>query len=223
MKFWSGTLSLIFMSAVFCASASSQVLQLDREDTQSWNDVQITAPVHKKVDVFAVGTLWFGKNLSRVEEGRFGGGVVVKLNKAVSVSPYYFYIESRNILGRFSTEHRLHLRGTYRFPFKKFGLSHRSLYEYRIRHRIRTWRYRPSLTFEKELPKKLLPNAKLFITEEPFYVAATRKFSRNRFSVGVAKTVNSKLQLDVYYLRQNDGISIPGDLHVIGTSWKVRL
>jgi hypothetical protein len=50
-----------------------------------------------------------------------------------------------------------------------------------------------------------------------------KKFSRNRFTAGITKTLTKKLSLDVYYMRQNDGFSRPGDLNVIGTSWKVRL
>jgi hypothetical protein len=30
-------------------------------------------------------------------------------------------------------------------------------------------------------------------------------------------------QLDLYYLRQNDGVSVPGDLNVIGTTLRFRL
>jgi len=35
--------------------------------------------------------------------------------------------------------------------------------------------------------------------------------------------LTKNLQLDVFYLRQNDGFSRPGDLNVIGTAWRIRL
>lgn len=195
----------------------------DDEDTQSWNDIQVAIGLSKRVDLLLQTTFRFAENVTRFSEGRVGGGISVKVSDAFSVSPTYTYLETRAASGRFRTEHRYSLRGTYKFPVKKFGLSHRSIYEYRARSSGNSWRYRPSLTFEKALPEKLIPKAKIFVTEEIFYISTTGKFSRNRFSIGISKTLNKKLTLDLYYLRQNDGFSHPGDLNVIGTSWKIRI
>ncbi|MBK8151486.1 MAG: DUF2490 domain-containing protein [Acidobacteria bacterium] len=132
-------------------------------------------------------------------------------------------INARNTRGKFRIEHRLNLRIGYKFPIKKFGLSHRSWFEYRMRPTGNSWRYRPSLTFEKDLPGKLIPKAKFYVTEEPFYDSSLKRFSRNRLSFGINKTLSNSLSLEIYYLRQNDGISRPGDLNVIGTSFKLKL
>lgn len=215
-------LRLLLLFIIAFAGTVSLVAQ-DDEDTQSWNDLQISIPVNKKVDWLLFGTLRFSRQLKNPSETRLGSGVNWKATKEFSVSPTYLYIETRNLAGQFRTEHRLSLRGVYKFPVKAFGLSHRSVYEYRIRSSGNTWRYRPSLTVEKNLPKSFIADAKLFVTEEVFYVSTTRKFSRNRFSIGVSKTLNPKLSLDVYYMRQNDGFAHPGDLNVVGTSWKVKL
>lgn len=214
---------LLFLAIVTTLVASAYSQALDDEDVQSWNDIQLTIPVNKKVDVFLQSTIRFGHNITRVTEGRVGAGAVFKIGKAVSFSPSYTYIEARNTAGAFRAEHRYSFRGTYKFPIKKFGLAHRSIYEYRVRSPGNSWRYRPSLTFEKALPEKFLAKAKLFITEELFYVSTTRKFSRNRISIGVSKVINNNLSLEVYFLRQNDGNSHPGDLNVLGTSWKFHL
>ncbi len=215
---------IISFSTLFLALAATYNAQVvDREDLESWNDFLLTIPINKKIDVVVQPTLRFGQNITRLTEGRVGAGVVFKINKTVTVLPSYTYIETRNILGVFHYEHRYSLRGILKFPIRSFALLHRSIYEYRVRRSGNTWRYRPSITLEKELPKKLLSNAKFFITEEPFYVSTTRKFSRNRLSVGVSKVINPHLTLDIYYLRQNDRFSLPGDLHVIGTTWKFHL
>ena len=216
-------------SIVFCccvalsASVSAQTTPPDDEDVQSWNDLQVTVPITKKIDFVIMGTVRFGKDVSRITEARAGAGVVWKVNKAFSVSPSYLYIEARNTAGIFRTEHRYSLRGAYKFPIKRFGLSHRSMYEYRVRGTGNSWRYRPSLTFEKVIPENIIPKAKLFITEEVFYVSTHKKFTRNRLSVGISKTLNQHLTLDLFYMRQNDGNSQPGDLNVIGTTWKIHL
>ena len=213
------TIFALGMTSFLCA----QTARSDDEDFQSWNELQVTVPLAKKFDLVLQASARIGGNATQLTEGRFGSGVIWKPTAAFSFSPSYNYIETRNSAGVFHTEHRFNLRGTYKFPVKRFGLSHRSLVEFRVRTSGNSWRYRPSLTFEKAISEKLIHNAKVFLTEEPFYVSTTGKFSRNRISVGVSKILNKNITLDVYYLRQNDGFSHPGDLNVLGTSWKVRL
>jgi hypothetical protein len=199
------------------------VFAQDDEDIQSWNDLHITVPITKKVDFSGSITGRFGKNITRLNDGRLSAGLVFKIGKSWTINPFYWYISARNASGLFRVENRLNLRIGYKFPFKKFGLSHRSWFERRFRASGNTWRYRPSLTFEKTLPKKWIADTKFYITEEPFYDSATNKFSRNRFTIGISKTLTKKLAVDLYYMRQNDGFSHPGDLNVIGTSWKLKL
>jgi hypothetical protein len=214
---------LALLLSGFCTLFAHAQTIADEEDFQSWNDLQLTVPMTKHLDFLTQATMRFGKNVTRLHDGRFQVGFVWKPHKSWSFTPFYWYINARNAAGRFRTEHRLNLRAQYRFPFKKFGLSHRSTYEYRLRRPLNSWRYRPSLTFDKDIPKKFIPAAKLYVTEEVFYDSLLKKFSRNRLTVGVTKTLTKKLALDVYYMRQNDGFARPGDLNVIGTSWKVRL
>ena len=191
------------------------------DDNQSWNDVQITVPVIEQFDFTLSGTFRFGKNITRLNDRRIAVGFVYKPNKSWSFQPFYWNIIARNASGKFRTEHRLNFRAAYRFPFKRFGLSHRSWFERRLRQPQNSWRYRPSLTIEKDIGK-VISGAKVFATEEIFYDSILKKFSRNRFSVGVTKTLTKNLSLDVFYLRQNDGFSRPGDLNVVGTNWKVK-
>ncbi len=153
-----------------------------------------------------------------LSDRRLALGVTYKPDKSWSIQPFYWNIAARSAAGQFRQEHRLNLRIGYRFPIKGFGLSHRSGFEYRIRQPRKTWRYRPSLTFEKDLPDKPISKSKIFVTEEIFYDSALKRFSRNRFTVGVSKTLNKNLTLDVFYMRQNDGTTRPGNLHVIGTN-----
>ncbi len=216
----------LFIAAfvVFAAAADAQLLPLEpQDDIQSWHEVQLTVPLSKKFDFFTGISARIGKNVTRFNDGRYTIGFTWKPNKALSFSPYYTSIRARNAIRRFRIEHRMQLRGVYRFPVKSFGLSHRSQVEYRVRGLVTQCRYRPSLTFEKDIPKNFIPGAKFFVTEEPFYDSLTKKFSRNRFTVGITKTLTEKLAVDVYFMRQNDGFSRPGDLSVIGTSWKIKM
>lgn len=208
---------------LFCFSDNAQTSQtLDDVDNQSWNDLQVTVGMNKFVDFFMKETLRFGKNVSRLNEQRFAVGFVFKPDKNWAFSPFYWSINARNTRGIFFQEHRLNMQAVYKLPFKKIALSHRSLFEYRMRQPANTWRYRPSLTFEQDI-KKLIPDTKFFVTEEVFYDSGTERFSRNRFSIGITKTITKKLAVDIYYMRQNDGFTHPGDLNVIWTSTKIRL
>jgi hypothetical protein len=63
----------------------------------------------------------------------------------------------------------------------------------------------------------------LFVGDEVFYDWSIDRWVRNRFSVGGSKVFNKRFTQDVYYLRQNDGVSIPGDLNVIGTILRIKL
>lgn len=213
-------ISLILLLSLISAKAQTQQL-LEADDIQSWNDVQLTVPMSKQFDFYTALTMRFGKNISRFNDGRYAIGFVYKPDKNWSVQPFYWFIQARNSRGQFRTESRLNLRIGYKFPTKSFSLSHRSWFEYRMRNTGNTLRYRPSLTFERDLPKKF--NSKFYITEEVFYDSAVDKFSRNRFTVGINKYVTKQLSVDIYFMRQNDGNSRPGDISVLGTSWKIKL
>jgi hypothetical protein len=63
----------------------------------------------------------------------------------------------------------------------------------------------------------------LYIADEVFYDWSLDRWVRNRFIVGGTKVLNKHLTQDVYYLRQNDGVSVPGDMNVIGTTLRVKL
>jgi Protein of unknown function (DUF2490). len=214
-------LSILILAGLCAAFARAQETP-EAEDNQFWNDLQMTVPMTKEADFFIQMTARFDKNAARYNEGRFGIGFVLKPTKTFSVSPFYLNIQARGSNGKFRREHRLNLRATYRLPVRGFALAHRSGFEYRIRQPRNSWRYRPSLTFEKGI-EKIIPGAQFFVTEEIFYDSQLKKFSRNRFTAGINKSLNKNLSLDVYYMRQNDGFSRPGDLNVIGTSWKVKL
>jgi hypothetical protein len=177
----------------------------------------------KYFEFYTAVTARFGKNVTRLNDGRYAVGFGWKPTKALTIMPFYWYIRMRNSSGSLRTEHRLNLRATYRFPIKSFGLSHRSTYEYRLRQPANSWRYRAAMTVEKDLPKSWIPSAKIYATDEIFYDSLLERFSRNRFTVGVNKTLTKNLSLDIYYMRQNDGFSRPGDLNVIGTTWRVKM
>lgn len=218
-----GGFAVLVLTFGLSAGAAHPQSPQPESDFQSWNDFQITVPIAEKLDLYAAATARLGKNVSRLNDGRAAVGIGWRANKNLTIMPFYWFIRARNANSQFRNEHRLNLRATVRFPLAKFTGVHRSTYEYRIREPLNSWRYRALAGVERDIPKSVLPNAKWFINDEVFYDSGLGRFSRNRFSVGISKTLTKQLTVDVSYMRQNDGVSRPGDLNTLWAAWRIRL
>ena len=206
---------------VLSGLASAQIV--DQTDNQIWSDVQVAVPMTKNVDFNMLGTFRLGRDVSRPVDERIGMGFTFRFGQHISIAPNYLYIATQPVRNRRLFESRLSLPVTLRFNVEKFRLSDRNMFERRFRQLgIVSTRYRNRLQVEHPLgPKKL--NLSLYISDEVFYDWLFNRWVRNRFTVGGSKVFNKHFTQDVYYLRQNDGVSIPGDLNVIGTSLRVKL
>jgi len=209
-----------FLLCALSCLASAQAIQ---SDNQQWTDVQLAVPVTKHFDFNVLGTLRLGSDISRPVDERVGVGFTFRWGKYFSVSPNYLGIGMQPFRGRKVWENRLTFPVTMRFNAGKFRLSDRNQFEKRFRNTgINTWRYRNR--FQVEHP---VGSAKwalsLFVADEIFYDWAIDRWVRNRFSAGGIKVFNKHYTQEFYYLRQNDGVSLPGDLNVIGTTLRFRL
>lgn len=192
-------------------------------DTQSWNDLQFTIPLNEEIDMILLGTLRLGRNLTNPVDERVGVNFRYNASKYVSLTPGYSYIRRQPAAGRDDSEHRLYIAATPRIPFKRFTLTDRNMFEYRIRSpQFDGTRYRNRLQIEVPFTPK--DSKWLFVaSDEVFYDWTVNEWLRNRASVGIRKTFSKKLAIDFYYLRQSDGRSRPGNLNVIGTLFRVSL
>ncbi len=214
---------LILIVPLLLPAAISAQSEPDDDDLQLWNDLEFNIPLNDKVVINTVGTLRLGENVSKVDSYRFTIGATYKPVKAFSLAPFTTFISSRASSGRYRYEYRHGIKARYMFPTKAFSLSHQSRVEHRSRPGRNSWRYRPSITIEKDLPESFVKGASVFLTEEPFYDSVSGKFSRNRISAGIEKEINKKFSIELYYLFQGDNFSTPGSVHVLGTTWKVSL
>jgi hypothetical protein len=213
-----------FLAAVLvCTAEAAAQSRIPENDTQSWNDVQLTIPLNKKVDFLIQGTLRIGDNLTTAVDERWGAGFNVKLNQYITLSESYFSREARPPNGRRERETRLTRGVTFQFPIGKFTLSDRNWFERRWREpQDDAWRYRNRVRLEH--PFKLgKTKFNWFISDEVFYDWSVKDWARNRAAIGASHAFNKHFTGDLYYMRQNDGRSRPGDLHVIGTTLRFRL
>ena len=211
---------LLLLLLASCAPAQSLI---DRTDNQQWTDVQLAVPVTKDFDFNLLGTLRVGRDISRPVDERVGVGFTWRIGKYLQVTPNHLYIGMQPVRGRKVWENRLSLPVTLRFNLDKFRLSDRNLFERRIRNSgLRANRYRNRFQVEHPVGDKEW-NLSLYVSDEVFYDWSIHRWVRNRFTVGASKVFNKHYTQDFYYLRQNDGVSVPGDLNVIGTTLRFRL
>ena len=222
MKKQNGQL-LLQLLTVFVLASSTSAQSVDRTDNQVWTDVQIAVPVTKQFDFNILGTLRLGRDINRPVDERVGVGFTFKHGKHLTVQPHYFHIAMQPFRNRKVWENRLVVPVTLRFEVGKFTLSDRNQFERRFRSSgIRTNRYRNRLLVEYPIgdPKRGLS---FVIGDEVFYDWTVDRWVRNRFAVGASKVFNKHFTGEFYYMRQNDGVSVPGDLNVIGSVLKFKL
>ena len=193
------------------------------EDTQVWTDVQLAIPLNEKIDFLLLGTLRMGRDVSRPVDERLGDGFAFRVGKYLTLTPTYLYIATQPVKSKPAYENRISFAATLRFPLGRFTISDRNLFERRIRHpQVDATRYRNRLQVDHPIR---LGSTKLtlFVSNEVFYDWSVNAWVRNRFATGVSKRFNQHVTIDVYYLRQNDGFTKPGDLNVIGDTLRFRL
>ena len=218
--------SIVYVFVLICALsvlAAAQSVVPPHDDNQLWADVQLAVPVTKSFDFNLLGTLRLGRDISRPVDERVGVGFTFRWGKYFSASPNYLHIGMQPFRGRKVWENRLTLPVTLRFTAGKFRLSDRNQFERRYRNSgAKSWRYRNRFQVEHPVGSAKL-GLSLFVADEVFYDWAVDRWVRNRFSVGGIKVFNKHYTQEFYYLRQNDGVSLPGDLNVIGTTLRFRL
>ena len=215
------SLSLVFLLTL--ATPASSQTAIDQTDTQQWNDVFIAVPITKQVDFNVLGTLRIGRDISHTVDERFGVGATFRIGQHVTLVPAYLHIETQPFEGIRLHEERLNLAAILRYEANQFRFSDRNLLERRFRRPgINSTRYRNRFQVEHPVgPDKM--KLSVFVSEEVFYDWSVDDWVRNRVAAGIIKPLNKNITLELYYLRQNDGVSAPGDLHVIGTTWRIKL
>jgi hypothetical protein len=215
---------LCFIIMLVCTSVvtHAQSAPTTKEDTQQWNDNQVAVALNKQVDFNLYGTFRFGRNITHLVDRRTGVGFTFKVGKYLTFAPSYLNIRTRPFEGRRANENRLTFAATVRAPLGKFTLSDRNQFERRLRSTGDSTRYRNRLQIEHPF-KVGKTSMQAFASDEVFYDWSVDDWVRNRLAVGVSRKFNTHFTSDLYYMRQNDGRSRPGDLHIIGVTYRIRL
>jgi hypothetical protein len=208
---------------MLCSLAHAQT-PLPEDDSQFWSEAQLSGTLIKdKVDL----TLWefwrHGRDFSFPTDLRSGVGLTIKVNKHLIIQPSYLYFNQRPWPGVKNLSHRLVVDTTTIFNLGKFGFTNRHRFERQLRHaNPNDTQLRERLTIDHPVHIGDI-QFKVFVSDEIFYSRLFKEVYRNRIAVGVSKTFNPRFYAELFYLRQNDGRSRPGDIHALGTVLKIRL
>jgi hypothetical protein len=212
----------VFLVAV-CAGAATQAQSTPapRGDNQVWTEVQVAVPINHQTDFVLLGVMRFGRNVSRPVNERIGAGISFKLGKYLTVFPFYLHVAAQPTSTSHSTEERITLEATAKFPLGSFTLSDRNRVEFHFHSPAPNFtQYRNRAQIEHPLKFHELH---VFVADEVFYDSVAAAWIRNRFYLGTSKKVNKHFTLELYFVRQNDSHSHPGDLNAVGSSFKFHI
>ena len=177
----------------------------------------------KSIDFAMQVTMRLGDNATQTVDQRYNIGYIFKLNKYLTFTPFYFHREARPPNGRHEREDRGTLGAQVKFPAGKFSISDRNWFERRWRHpQINSWRYRNRLLVDHPFKIEKQPFT-WFVFDEVFYDWSLHVWPRNRAGGGITHPFNKHVTLELYYMRQNDSHTRPGDLNVVWATWRVKL
>jgi len=213
----------VFAMASGAYAVCGQTVGPPHSATQFWSEQQFAAPVNDRVDLVLLGYLHLGRKSERpvAEHVATGLGVSFRLGKHLTVFPFYTHFENQAAGAARSKEERLTIEATLKFPFRHLTLSDRNRFEYHWRTPpLNFIHYRNRMQLERSLN---FWNLTGFVADEVFYDSHFDAWIRNRVYAGISKRVNRHFSFELYYLRQNDGHSRPGNLNVLGNTLKFRL
>lgn len=214
---------IIFILLFSAASFHAQPARPEDRDNQFWNETQIVVWENEKNEFSLLGNLRVGRNISFPSDYRAGFSYAYKASKYLALSGGYVYRAAYPFKNRKTYENRFNGAATINIPLgNKFKLANRHQVEYRANNsRPDTKLYRSRVQVERAITAfktKITP----FGSTEIFYTKQNGWF-RIRSVVGVRKRLTEKMTGDIFFQRQYDGFSRPGDLNVIGTSLKIYL
>ncbi len=218
--------SITLLLFLLCLPTLAQTSSNPSDENQFWSETQVYLPLNEKTDLVFIGVIRAGGNFSgfyRPIDERGGGAIAFKLNKYLTLMPTYLYIAQQPTPTRKNAEHRLIMNVTGKFSLGKFNFTDRNLIERRVRHSLSDFvMYRNRLQIDHPVKLGSL-NFRIYVADEAWYSTMADAWVRNRISGGVFKQFTRRFYAEFFYLRQNDGRARPGDVHALGTLFKVTL
>jgi len=213
---------IIFSLSLPAFTVFSQTVEDDepRSGNQFRGEVEVAVPIYKELYLTVGGDLRVGQvDKNRFARGEAGCLYKQKISNFFTVVPRYRYRAEQLFSGASTTENRLSADGVVNFKIRKFKFTDNNLFEFRFRRAGNSQRYRNRLKVSHPITVGKT-NIDLFASDEVYYEWEERAWTRNRFKIGFGKDLGERGGYEVYYMRQNDGFSRPGDLNVVGIEFE---
>ena len=192
-----------------------------RDDVQGWPDSQIIWRLKPPFSLILFGSLRRGQHNDTFISKQIGGGFNWAFHPHFSFGAQYRHIISTPTPTRRSVEERFQAELTPRTSLRAgFALSDRNRLEIRRLNGDVSFRFRNRVQIERPFnlgfnghEHRFVP----YISYELYYDSRTQSFVRQQIFTGARTPLVNHLTLNGFYMRQLDGQSRPGYLHVIGS------
>lgn len=223
-------LIIFLFLAVFSVHAFSQTTQLP-EKFQSWNEVQIIAPLKqrknekgKTVDLITAtfsGVFRIGRNNLDFLDNRAGATFDFRLNKYLSLFAGGLYRKDELVKNIRRYETRFISGATVSLTWRDFTFRDRNMFEHRFRNsRQDSNLYRQRLQVSHPIKYKDKEMFTPFISEEGYFDTRSKIWVQNEFYAGITRRLNKKTTLDIAYLRTDQS---PTNVNGISLNLKIKL
>lgn len=225
--------TILFISFAFFLFAGSTFAQVNTSKSvfQSWNEVQLILPLvrakdaqGKSFDKFTAifnGVARIGRKEFDFLDDRAGLTLDYRAGKYLSVFAGVLYRRDEIVKNIPRYETRLTAGATISKIWKEFSFRDRNMFEHRFRSgrgELNLYRQRIQIAHPIKINKKEIFSP--FISEEAYYEITSRKWVQNEFYAGITRKINSKMALDLAYLR-ND--SKPANVNGLSLNLRIRL
>jgi hypothetical protein len=215
--------SLISLALVTSAAAQGNTeIPSTGDDSELWTAVEFAMPLRERTDLVLAGSYRQGRDFSHPVYETGAAAVRFRLGRHITLSPLYQFVATQYYPGVHTRENRLAFSSVFSFPVKGFIIDEAHQLEERFRQPRNSTRYRNRVQVERPF-RFHDAQYRVFAWDEVLYDWSLRAWSRNRFSVGAGKRLNSSLGIDLFFLKQNARFSRPRDINAVGITFRIQL
>jgi hypothetical protein len=210
----------LFCSAGVCRAAPQ--VEYANQDTEIWYDDVVHVSWHDKQALLIALGLRQSLDIGHLIYRHAGAGYSFQPTGFLTIVPRYdFYNRNKSPVLK-QDENRISLEITAAKDFGKWTLRDRNFCDRRFQPSGQTWRYRNRAEAEHCLP---IPHLRLkgVLWYQAYYNTHDHGWAQKRVAAGVRRPLCKQISVQVYYLRQFDGPSRPGNVNAIGIRFDMSI
>ena len=208
----------------FQSAAAEESPSTDRQsDSQSWPEIDVTWQLTPQLGATWESVLRTSSELQNPAAEISGLDLSWKPDQHWELMGSYYLFGFRTLAGHHERGTSPGISATYSWDQSGWRISQRL----RVLGPVSTtashdfWMYQFRIRAEHALG---YPAWKVdaYLWDEPMYNSAFSRWTRNRLTFGLVKSISKAASVDLYYMRQDDHHVVPGDLNVIGLEVKLK-